>query len=272
MRNRTLPILVITLAAMALCGCASETAGRFLVGPERYMLYSCQELAKEAQGNAQELRELEALMAKAGVDASGRLVGKSFSCAGGWTRSAYGRRERLQSFAGRKRSGWPTRRTNQAVRRARPNTTTSHRIYPATRMQQPQGGVAKTSTPLSRHPIHGTRRGSWRQAVLLQCPLMTQSGHDALHSVKMSDFNCCSKLRMESRERTNEISPRRQMQDLRHGQCLPFSQATGRPSTSSRVTPSRAAMLGPKSSVSRLGSAFPVGIPGPDASSNPSGR
>ena len=75
MRNRTLPILVITLAAMALCGCASETAGRFLVGPERYMLYSCQELAKEAQGNAQELRELEALMAKAGVDASGRLVG-----------------------------------------------------------------------------------------------------------------------------------------------------------------------------------------------------
>ena len=40
----------------------------------------------------------------------------------------------------------------------------------------------------------------------LQCPLMTQSGHDALHSVKMSDFNYCSKLRMESRERTNEIS------------------------------------------------------------------
>jgi hypothetical protein len=88
MRNRTLPILVITLAAMVLCGCASETAGRFLVGPERYTLYSCQELAKEAQGNAQELRELEALMAKAGVDASGRLVGKSFSCAGGWTRFA----------------------------------------------------------------------------------------------------------------------------------------------------------------------------------------
>jgi hypothetical protein len=39
------------------------------------MLYSCQELAKEAQDNAQELRALEALMAKAGADASGRLVG-----------------------------------------------------------------------------------------------------------------------------------------------------------------------------------------------------
>ena len=63
------------LAHSALCGRASETAGRFLVGPERYMLYSCQELAKEAQDNAQELRALEALMAKAGADASGRLVG-----------------------------------------------------------------------------------------------------------------------------------------------------------------------------------------------------
>jgi hypothetical protein len=74
--NCALPILVITLAAMALCGCASdEMAGRFLASPDKYMLYNCAELATEARGDANRLRELEALMTKAGVDASGRLVG-----------------------------------------------------------------------------------------------------------------------------------------------------------------------------------------------------
>jgi hypothetical protein len=75
MRNRTLPILVITLAAMALCGCASdETAGRFLTTPDRYTLYNCAALATEARGIADQQRELEAVMRKAGVDAGGRLV------------------------------------------------------------------------------------------------------------------------------------------------------------------------------------------------------
>ena len=49
--NCALPILVITLAAMALCGCASdEMAGRFLASPDKYMLYNCAELATEASG------------------------------------------------------------------------------------------------------------------------------------------------------------------------------------------------------------------------------
>jgi hypothetical protein len=75
MRNRTLPILVITLAAMALCGCASdETAGRFLTTPDRFVLYNCQELATAAKGFAFQQRMLEAQMTKAGVDAGGRLV------------------------------------------------------------------------------------------------------------------------------------------------------------------------------------------------------
>lgn len=69
------PILGIALAAMALCGCASdEAAGRFLVQPDRYMLYNCEALATAAQTNVVRQRELEALMTKAGVDTGGRLV------------------------------------------------------------------------------------------------------------------------------------------------------------------------------------------------------
>ena len=60
--NCALPILVITLASMPLCGCVSdETVSRLLAAPDKYMLYNCAELAKEAQGNADRLRELEAL-------------------------------------------------------------------------------------------------------------------------------------------------------------------------------------------------------------------
>jgi hypothetical protein len=54
------------LAALMLSGCSSETASRFLVEPDRYVLYSCHELANQAQGNVGRQRELEALMAKAG--------------------------------------------------------------------------------------------------------------------------------------------------------------------------------------------------------------
>ena len=69
------PILATALAAMALCGCASdEAASRFLVQPDRYMLYNCEALATAAQTNAVRQRELEALMTKAGVDTGGRLV------------------------------------------------------------------------------------------------------------------------------------------------------------------------------------------------------
>jgi len=60
---------------MALCGCASEeTAGRYLVAPDKYILYSCGEMANEARGIQSRQRELEDLMKKAGVDAGGRFV------------------------------------------------------------------------------------------------------------------------------------------------------------------------------------------------------
>jgi hypothetical protein len=73
--DRTFRSFVLALAALGLCGCASdETAGRFLVQPDRYILYNCDALATAAQGNAARQRELEALMTKAGVDTGGRLV------------------------------------------------------------------------------------------------------------------------------------------------------------------------------------------------------
>ena len=69
------PSLVVALAAMALSGCTSdEAASRFLVQPDKYVLYNCQALAKAAQENAEQQRVLEAVMTKAGADAGGRLV------------------------------------------------------------------------------------------------------------------------------------------------------------------------------------------------------
>src|SRR5262245_44401551 len=63
MRNRAL-ILATTLAVMALYGCTSdEMAGRFLAAPGKFMLYTCEELAKAAESNAERQRELEAPIA-----------------------------------------------------------------------------------------------------------------------------------------------------------------------------------------------------------------
>jgi hypothetical protein len=73
--DRTFRNFVLALAALGLCGCASdESASRFLVQPDRYILYNCEALATTAQGNAARQRELEGLMTKAGVDTGGRLV------------------------------------------------------------------------------------------------------------------------------------------------------------------------------------------------------
>jgi hypothetical protein len=68
-------LVIGVFAGLALSGCASEdSAGRFLVQPDKYTLYNCKELAEAAQANATRQHELEALMAKAGPDSGGRLV------------------------------------------------------------------------------------------------------------------------------------------------------------------------------------------------------
>lgn len=67
--------MIAALAATVLCGCASEdTAGRFLVAPDKYVLYNCAQLSVTVQGIQSRQRELEKLMAKAGTGAGGEIV------------------------------------------------------------------------------------------------------------------------------------------------------------------------------------------------------
>jgi hypothetical protein len=66
---------ILMAAVVGLAGCASEeAASRFLVQPDRYVLYSCPEIATTAQTIAIRQRELEGLMAKAGEGAGGQLA------------------------------------------------------------------------------------------------------------------------------------------------------------------------------------------------------
>jgi hypothetical protein len=64
--NWTIRIEITVIAALMLAGCASETASRFLVEPDRYVLYGCKDLAAQAIGNAARQHDLEVLIAKAG--------------------------------------------------------------------------------------------------------------------------------------------------------------------------------------------------------------
>ena len=69
-------IFLNAIAATALAGCAvsDDSVGRFLVKPDKYVLYNCTELAKAAQATRSRQRELEMLMAKAETDSVGVLV------------------------------------------------------------------------------------------------------------------------------------------------------------------------------------------------------
>jgi hypothetical protein len=63
-------------AATALSGCAvsDDQMARYLVAPDKYVLYRCAEIAKEMQAATAREQELLRLMANADVDAGGRLV------------------------------------------------------------------------------------------------------------------------------------------------------------------------------------------------------
>jgi len=49
-------------------------AGRLAAAPDKYMVWNCEELAKEARDIAGREHDLEALMKKAEVDAGGRFA------------------------------------------------------------------------------------------------------------------------------------------------------------------------------------------------------
>jgi hypothetical protein len=69
-------IFLNAIFATALAGCAvsDDSAGRFLVTPDRYVLYNCTQLARAAQATLSRQRKLEMLMAKAEIDSVGVLV------------------------------------------------------------------------------------------------------------------------------------------------------------------------------------------------------
>jgi hypothetical protein len=63
------------LAPAMLAGCASDdSAARFLVAPDKYVLYTCPEIAREMAGKEGREKELAQLMAKNGTDASARMI------------------------------------------------------------------------------------------------------------------------------------------------------------------------------------------------------
>jgi hypothetical protein len=68
-RRTAWSFIAVAMAALAaLGGCASEdSAGRFLVTPDKFVLYNCAQLSDAAQANYLRQQELEKLMAKAGT-------------------------------------------------------------------------------------------------------------------------------------------------------------------------------------------------------------
>jgi hypothetical protein len=72
--SRVIVLSAIVATALAGCAVSDDSAGRFMVAPDRYVLYNCTQLAKAAQATRSRQRKLEMLMAKAETDSVGVLV------------------------------------------------------------------------------------------------------------------------------------------------------------------------------------------------------
>ena len=59
---------------LAGCTMSDDTMARFLVAPDKYANYNCAALADQEKVTAAQERDLKEQMAKASVDAAGRLV------------------------------------------------------------------------------------------------------------------------------------------------------------------------------------------------------
>jgi len=74
-RGKTWSLLALFAAVAVVSGCASEdTTGRFLVAPDKFVLYNCAQLNDAAQGNFARQQELEKLIAKAERGSGGTIV------------------------------------------------------------------------------------------------------------------------------------------------------------------------------------------------------
>lgn len=72
-------LIVAVLSAASLSACASggsteDRLGRLLAAPNKYLLYTCPQLAVAATGTLAAEKHLEAMMEKAGKGAGGRFV------------------------------------------------------------------------------------------------------------------------------------------------------------------------------------------------------
>ena len=67
-------LLAASLAGCATSGTSDDKVGRLLVAPDKFVLYSCADIAEKAAATAVRERELQQLMAKAGESSGGRLV------------------------------------------------------------------------------------------------------------------------------------------------------------------------------------------------------
>ena len=78
MHLRSQLILLAALSALvsacANTGVPDDDMARLLVAPDKFVLYNCPDIAEKAKQIVKRQRELEALMAKAGIDSGGRMV------------------------------------------------------------------------------------------------------------------------------------------------------------------------------------------------------
>jgi hypothetical protein len=77
-RVRRSAVIAVAGAALAtaLAGCAmsDDQMARFLVAPNKYAIYNCDEIARQLQITGAREKELQQLMARASTDAGGRLA------------------------------------------------------------------------------------------------------------------------------------------------------------------------------------------------------
>ena len=73
-------LTAVALLAAVVAGCSAQGGtpddrmGRFLVAPDKYLLFNCEQLAEQTKTTAARESELLALMAKAGPSGGGQLV------------------------------------------------------------------------------------------------------------------------------------------------------------------------------------------------------
>ena len=72
-------LIAAALLAASLAGCSAGGGGddslaRFYVAPDRFVLFNCEQIATKAASTSARIKELQALMTKAGTSSDGRLA------------------------------------------------------------------------------------------------------------------------------------------------------------------------------------------------------